>query len=1079
MSRTIQLGAVAGLCALSGLAQTTQGIIAGQVLDKLSQMPLQNATVACSAPGVFFERQTDARGFYIFPLLSPGTYVIRVDYGGYQSQEIAEQELPVAGRLEVNLALRPLYGRWLSTTDRFSYTRNERLVHFYATDADQLLPAEVEPADAVSVNLGSTLSYVIHSDVLEGLPLRGRDAYALLVALPGVTADNAIGRGLGISVNGQRPSASNFLLDGLENNNGLVTGNLTTIPPEGLQEYRISTNNFSAEYGRTSGFLANAITRTGGAEWHGYGYVYAKNEVLDANGYRVAPVPGLPLPRVPLSQIEPGFVIGGPVVKSKLFFSAASEVLRLRTYRDPVQLQLPSASFVASTPADSPAGRLLHGFQAPASVDGAPSALVILSPPSSMNQYLNTPRADAVLRDSALRLFLRASFSNLNRPDYNWTPYKDFVSPLTQNDVSVATGLVATWGETTNEVRAGWNRDNLHLDRTRAEVPVLSSFDFDQPNTPVHTTLPGSPLPYGYRNRNVTWQLVDNLTWTKARHIPKIGAGLLWRRIDSALTFLQSGEYFFLTLSAFQKSSVSQAFLPLAQTDLPVHGVPDFNRQYGYFQFSAFAQDTFKVTPKLQVSYGVRYENYGAPMNTGPAKDLVLQLGGRGSFPQRISEASFAPAMAGDQRLYDPDNNNVAVRAGFAWKLPGSRDFLVHGAYGVFYDRPFDNLWQNLADNNFALGKTILNTPVTLNYLNSPAQALAAFPGLKPDPNFPKITLFQPGFRDGYVHSYFLGLERSLTEDFTMSANFTGSAGRKLIATDLINRNSSLNPQNAQNPLPPIDYRSNQGGSIYNALTLTGHYRSSAVQAQVSYSWSHSIDNQSDALGGDFFNLGFTNPLQSSTANSQPAQFTRAFDSRVDRGNADFDQRHNLVVYSLWNLPPLFASSRAARWFRNWKLAELAALRSGFPFSVNTPYRFGDPIPVNRADLNASVPVYLHEYADGGRLLLNANAFLPPKEGLVGDTTRNEFRGPGLYSVDFSLGRTFHPAEAWRFTVRADAFNILNHANLNNPSSVLGSANGQFGVSLYGRKDAGNGFPGSVPLDETARQIQLSLRVEF
>jgi hypothetical protein len=1079
MTRTIQFGVLAGLCALSGLAQTTQGIIAGQVLDKLSQTPLQNVDITCTARGIGESQKTDARGFYVFPSLSPGTYEIRADYNGYQSQEIAEQELPVAGRLEVNLALRPLDDRWFSGTDRFSYTRNERLVHFYATDADRLLPAEVEPVDAVPTNLGSTLSYVIHSDILQGLPLRGRDAYALLVALPGVTTDNAIGRGLGISVNGQRPSASNFLLDGLENNNELVTGNLTTIPPEGLQEYRVSTTNFSAEYGRTSGFLANAITRTGGAEWHGYGYVYVKNAVLNSNGYRIAPIPGLSLRRVPLNQVEPGFVISGPVVKSKLFLSAASEVLRLRTYRDPLLLQLPSASFVASTPPDSAAGRLLHSLQAPVSAAGAPSARVVLSPPSSLNQYLNTPRADAVLRDNALRLFLRASFSNLDRPDYNWTPYKDFVSPLTQNDVSVASGLTAIWGHTTNEVRAGWNRDNLHLDRTRADVPVLSSFDFDQPNTTVHTTLPGSPSPYGYRNRNVTWQLVDNLTWTKASHVPKIGAALLWRRIDSALSFLQTGEYFFLTLAAFRSSSVSQAFLPLSQADLPANQVPDFNRQYGYFQFSAFAQDTFKVTPKLQLSYGVRYENYGAPKDIGPAKDLVLQLGDSGSLPQRISESQFAPTSAGDRSLYDPDNNNIAVRAGFAWRLPGVRDFLVRGGYGVFYDRPFDNLWQNIADNNFALGKTLLNTPVTLDYANSPAQALAAFPGLKPDPTFPKITLFQPGFRDGYVHSYFLGLERSLTDAFTLSANFTGSAGRKLIATDLLNRDRSLNPQNTQNPLPPIDYRSNQGGSIYNALTVTGRYRSSVVQAQVSYSWSHAIDNQSDALGGDFFNLGFTNALQSSTASSQPAQFTREFDSRIDRGSADFDQRHNLVAYSLWNIPPLFASSRAARWFRNWELAELAALRSGFPFSVNTPFRLGDPIPVNRADLNASAGVYLHDYADGGRLLLNAKAFLPPKQDSVGDTTRNEFRGPGLYSLDFSLGRTFHPAERWRFTLRADAFNILNHANLNNPSSVLGSANGQFGVSLYGRKDAGNGFPGSVPLDEAPRQIQLSLRVEF
>ncbi len=1098
MLRTIRLGAIVSLYAIPGFAQTTQGILAGQVLDKLNGTPISGATVTCSLPGATQEQRTDVRGFYIFPLLSPGVYEITAEFTGYQSQLIAEQELAVAGRLEVNFALRPLSDIWSSEAGRFSYTRTGRLVHFYATDADKLLPIVVEPADATSTNLGVTLSYVIDSGVLQGLPLRGRDAYSLLVALPGVTADNAIGRGLGVSVNGQRPSASNFLLDGLENNNDLVTGNLTTIPPEGLQEYRISTNNFSAEYGRTSGFVANAITKTGGQEWHGYGYTYLKNDVLDANGYRTAPLPGLVLRRVPLKQIEPGIGVSGPVVKSKLFFSLAAEYLRLRTYLDPVLYQLPSAAFVASA-AGSPAGALLKGLQAPVVRGNNLSAPAILSPNSALNQYLATPRADATLLDGALRLFLRTSFSELNQPDYGWTPYKDFVSPLTQRDLAVASGLIYIRGATTNELRAGWSLDDLDLDRTRTEVPVLMSYDRDRqplspptPSTPfASTTLPGSPLPYGYRNHNTTWQLIENLTWTKARHVPKIGGGLLWRRINGNLSFFQSGEYIFNTLSDFKDGLVASALLPLNLQDL--RQVPDFNRNYGYFQFSAFAQDSFKVTPRLLLSYGIRYENYGAPVNTGPVKDLLLQLGPGSNFPAGVSNASFAPTPSGNQRLYDPDNNNVAGRAGFAWNLGGVRDFVVRGGYGVFYDRPFDNLWQTLADNNFVPGQQFFFPAVNLNYLDSPARAVAAL-SLMPFPSFPQITLFQPGLRDGYVHSYFFGLERSVTDALTLSASFTGSAGRKLIATDLINRSlsavnpyipidtsSPLSPTNPPGKLPPIDYRSNQGDSIYNALTLSGRYRSSVVQAQVSYSWSHAIDNQSDALGANFFNLGFTNPLQAGNPSGAPAMFTLENNSRVDRGNADFDQRNNLVFYSLWNLPILFASSRVAPWFRNWEVGELAAFRSGFPFTVTIP-SVSPTIPDNRADLTLPSGVYIHEYADGGRRLLNSNAFQLPKNGMLGDTTRNEFRGPGLYSLDFSLRRTFHLTERWHFTLRADAFNILNHANLNNPDSeysttALGLA--AFGVASYGRKGVTSGFPGSVPLDETPRQFQLSVRVDF
>ncbi len=139
------------------------------------------------------------------------------------------------------------------------------------------------------------MSAVIDSKEIEQLPLDGRDVYTMLVALPGVTADAGTSRGLGVSVNGQRPSSSNYLLDGLENNNYLVTGPLTAEAPEAVQEYRISTNNYSAEYGRTSGFVANAVSRGGSNQFHGIGYEYLKNAVLNANGFQenLAGVPRL------------------------------------------------------------------------------------------------------------------------------------------------------------------------------------------------------------------------------------------------------------------------------------------------------------------------------------------------------------------------------------------------------------------------------------------------------------------------------------------------------------------------------------------------------------------------------------------------------------------------------------------------------------------------------------------------------------------------------------------------------------------------------------------------------------------
>ncbi len=205
----------------------------------------------------------------------------------YQSQEVQELELTVAARIELDFRLRPLSDVWESGEYRSVFLPGQKtIVTFYGPDVDPSKSGSFEAQKGRREPLESTVSEVIDSGEIENLPLQGRDVYSLLVTQPGVTSDLSTGRGLGLSVNGQRPSSSNYLLDGLENNNYLITGPLAVVAPEAIQEYRVSTNNFSAEYGRTSGFLANAITRAGGEQFHGVAYFYLKNEALDANAFQ-------------------------------------------------------------------------------------------------------------------------------------------------------------------------------------------------------------------------------------------------------------------------------------------------------------------------------------------------------------------------------------------------------------------------------------------------------------------------------------------------------------------------------------------------------------------------------------------------------------------------------------------------------------------------------------------------------------------------------------------------------------------------------------------------------------------------
>jgi hypothetical protein len=442
------------------------------------------------------------------------------------------------------------------------------------------------------------------------------------------------------------------------------------------------------------------------------------------------------------------------------------------------------------------------------------------------------------------------------------------------------------------------------------------------------------------------------------------------------------------------------------------------------------------------------------------------------------------PSGSGNQQLFG-SSNDFEVRAGAAYDLFGNGRTLLRGGFGTFYDRPFDNLWENVRSNNLILPVIPESGPV--NILAPVSSVLATLPGRTLASTFPDLTLVDPNLRNGRVKSYFAGVQQQITENLTLEVNGLGSYGRALITTDVINRSFSTLAGRYNNSLPDIAYRANQGFSDYNALTAVVRYRNSRGMIQGSYTWSHSIDNQSDPLIGDFFNLTFTS-IQSSATTTQRSTFSEQFNLYADRGNSDFDQRQNLVLFSYWNLPSPFATSKAGILLRNWTIAELAAFRSGLPYTVygtSSVIPGGGLILNNRANIvDASQTEYTNPAAvPGGVQLLNAGAFSEPAASTLGNSGRNAFVGPGFYSLDLSLARSFPLpwlGESGRFRIRADAYNLLNHANLGNPNAQLTDPlSSEFGVATYGRQGFGSGFPAVSPLNETPRQIQLSLKVEF
>jgi hypothetical protein len=970
-------------------------------------------------------------------------------------------ELAVGGRREENFTLTPLS------------TREE-------TEVAELFKI-IPPAPTLQVDtVSSSVSVLVEESQILELPLESRNIYSLFLLQPGVTSQGAALRGLSFSVHGQRVLGSNYMLDGVDNNNTLLSGPLAATSAEAVQEFRMVKSSFSAENGRATAFLAQVVTRSGSNVVHGSVFEFLANDKLNANTFQNN---SEGVARAPFHQNQFGYSVGGPIRKNQTFLSSSVEFSRLH-FGLTMDLTVPSAYFIASLPKDSTARRLLTEVPP---ISSTPTAdpdvgFTEYQAPNRIDSLFTTQRVDHNFMNTKDRLTLRSTLASTEQ--FGGGQYSPGYPSLEPTDHFRALNSLLGWTHSfdagrVNRLRAGWSWEQVSMPRPRSDIPILESLSDG-------VWLPGSIRLLNRRENNHVISLADNLTVVHGRSTWT--AGFEYRRNLSngvrlgletdalgASGFPQDGIYFFQDLRAYGAGQPIEFLTSVDRFSSGHLQQPDLLREYRSSDYAAFVQDDFKLNRRLSFNVGLRYEYFGVLHNTDPSQDVNFFFGRGTDITERLANGSLRRTTqnSGDLkgRLYRPDLFGFAPSFGLAWDPLGKGRTVLRAGYALALDRVFDTV-RDLRTNNEQL--TGCGPPsCTPYYFLLPAGNVLSQLNQNLAPA--QVVQLDENLRTPRAQDWYGGIQQTITPNLLLEVGHAGSVGRKLISRDLVNRSAPgvLNPFNTQ--IAEDTFLSNAANSNYLALEASLRQRfSHGLGYQVSYTYSHAIDNQSDILEGVRSGPGRGNVVL--------AGFTRQFDARADRGNANFDQRHNLVFNAIWGLPlPRLQSSWLTRLLEKWTMSVIAGYRSGFPVTVIGSFIAAeDPatgLLNNRADYTGkhgqgtsspSVP--------GGVQWMNPNDFVLATDHL-GNLGRGAIQGPGSWNYDFALLRSIGGGESrMHVQLRAEFYNLFNHANLSFPDTLFTDPG--FGQAFYGVNPDFSRF-GELPLDSPARRIQLGIRIRF
>ena len=1024
-------------------AQSTNGSITGRVTDPSKAVIVDAKVAAISVDtNVHYEGATNSSGEYYLTNLPPGSYRIEFEKSGFKKLIRPDVILHVQDALATDLEMT-------------------------LGSASEIITVE---AGAPVVNTQSAaVSTVIDHTFVENLPLNGRSFQTLITLAPGVvvaaTKSNDQGQ---FSVNGQRADANYFTVDGVSANFGItgVTlgqtaggalpalsasgGTNSLVSVDAMQEFRVQTSSFAPEFGRTPGGQISIVTRSGTNAFHGTLFEYFRNDVLDARDWFVN-FNGLAKPAE--RQNDFGGVFGGPILKDRTFFFFSYEGLRLR---QPSTQQSAVPDVASRQAAPTTMRPYLNAFPVPngaALGAGLAQFNASYSIPSTLDAY--SVRVDHVV-NSKLSVFGRYNYSpssiNQRGPFFSSGAVLSTTTSVSSRVHSFTVGLTHLIKPgISNEVRANYSNDRIGvrwaLDNFGGAVPLPDSTLFpsgfsSESSLFLFVITGAGQYEQGKQVTNEQRQvnLLDNLSVTKSGHQLKFGIDYrLLAPFSSPFSYRQFIQFSGVTATPGGALSGKASFAQPAA----FQGNALLSQN-----FSLYGQDTWKITPRLTVTYGLRWDVNPPLRGKNSANDPFTVVG-----LSNLATMTLAPRGT---PLYRTTFGNVAPRLGLAYQLSGNPKWgaVLRTGFGVFYDLGQGSLGGVSSFFPYLATKTI--APAPTSFPLSPQDA--APPAFTLNPPVVAIVVADPHLKLPRTYQWNVALEQSIGSGQSLSLTYIGAIGRDLPrVTQLFKPNPSFQS---------VAVTDNTATSDYHALQLNFQRRlSRGLQGLASYTFSHSID------------------IASTDAISNPNTVGTIAGPNVDRGNSDFDIRHSFTAGATYNLPSPGSNKVASAILRGWLLGSFVLARSAPPVNIVGATFFGaGTILSPRPNVNSGVPLVLYGAQYPGGKIFNKEAFTATPSGQQGNFGRNVLRGFGAWQADLALQRQYQVTENVGLRFRAEFFNIFNHPNFGNPVNTLTSPLfGRSTQTLANSLGSGGANGGLNPLYQIGgpRSIQFALKLQF